>query len=82
MFCKVRIVTDCAVSNNEDINEEATIKVLELKKMYYDLKNSSKIILEDRRLTAVCDNKLLSILILDSNLTWSKIIYWKKITEF
>jgi len=75
MFCKVRIVTDCAVSNNEDINEEATIKVLELKKMYYDLKNSSKIILEDRRLTAVCDNKLLSILILDSNLTWSKIIY-------
>tara|TARA_B100001093_G_C25986072_1_gene659437 strand:+ start:149 stop:376 length:228 start_codon:yes stop_codon:yes gene_type:complete len=75
MFCKVRIVTDCSVSNNEDINEEATIKVLELKKMYYDLKNSSKIILEDRRLTAVCENKLLSILILDSNLTWSKIIY-------
>ncbi len=75
MFCEVRIVTDCAVSNNEDINEEATIKVLELKKMYYDLKNSSKIILEDKRLTAVCENKLLSILILDSNLTWSKIIY-------
>ncbi len=82
MFCKVRIVTDCSVSNNEDINEEATIKVLELKKMYYDLKNSSKIILEDRRLTAVCENKLLSILILDSNLTWSKIIYWKKIAQF
>ena len=82
MFCEVRIVTDCAVSNNEDINEEATIKVLELKKMYYDLKNSSKIILEDKRLTAVCENKLLSILILDSNLTWSKIIYWKKIAQF
>ena len=73
-LCRVRIVTDCTVTGFEDINEETLIKVLELKEMYYDLKDNSKIVIEDKRLTAVNGNRLLSILILDHKLVWSKII--------
>ena len=73
-LCRVRIVTDCMLSGVEDVNEETLIKVLDLKEMYYDLLDISKIIVEDKRLTAVNDNKLLSILILDKKLVWSKII--------
>lgn len=73
-LCKIRIVTDCTESGREDINEESLIKVIDLKTIYYDLKSSSKTILEDKRLTAVNENRLLSILILDQNIDWSKII--------
>ena len=74
MFCRVRIVTDCTVSGNEDINEEASIKAFDLKEMYYDLKDNSKIIIEDKRLTAVSENRLLSVLILNPKITWDRII--------
>ena len=73
-LCRVRIVTDCTFSGVEDINEETLIKVSDLKEMYYDLLDISKIIVEDKRLTAVSGNKLLSILILDQKIVWSKII--------
>lgn len=73
-LCRVRIVTDCTISGADDVNEETLIKVLDLKEMYYDLLESSKIIMGDKRLTAVNGNRLLSILILDRKLVWSKII--------
>ena len=50
------------------------MKVLDLKEIYYDLLNNSKIIVEDKRLTAVSESRLLSILILDQKLVWSRII--------
>lgn len=81
-LCKIRIVTDCTESGREDINEESLIKVIDLKTIYYDLKSSSKTILEDKRLTAVNENRLLSILILDQNIDWSKIISWKGMIVF
>ena len=74
-LCRVRIVTDCTISGVEDMNEEALIKVFDLKEMYYALKDNSKIIIEDKRLTAVSSDRLLSILILDQKLVWSKIIH-------
>tara|TARA_B100001094_G_C18185852_1_gene803710 strand:- start:1630 stop:1893 length:264 start_codon:yes stop_codon:yes gene_type:complete len=73
-LCRVRIVTDCTTSGIEDVNEETLVKVLDLKEIYYDLLDNSKIIIEKKRLTAVNGNRLLSILILDQNLIWSKII--------
>ena len=73
-LCRVRIVTDCTTSGVEDINEETIVEILDLKKMYYDLLNNSKTIVGDKRLTAVSNNRLLSILILDQKLVWSKII--------
>ena len=79
-LCRVRIVTDCTTSGDEDMNEEALIKVFDLKEMYFTLKDNSKIIIEDKRLTAVSNDRLLSILILDHKLIWSKIIHCKEIT--
>ena len=73
-LCRVRIVTDCNMYGVEDVNEETLIKVLDLKEIYYDLLNNSKIIIEDKRLTAVSESRLLSILILDQKLVWSRII--------
>ena len=73
-LCRVRIVTDCNMYGVEDVNEETLIKVLDLKEIYYDLLNNSKIIVEDKRLTAVSESRLLSILILDQKLVWSRII--------
>ena len=73
-LCRVRIVTDCNTSGVEDVNEETLIKVLDLKEMYYDLLDNSKIIIGDKRLTVVNGSRLLSILILDQKLVWSRII--------
>ena len=81
-LCRIRIVTDCTESGRDDINEESLIKVIDLKSIYYDLKNSAKTIVEDKRLTAVNENRLLSILILDQTLDWSKIISWKETIVF
>jgi len=74
-LCRVRIVTDCTISGVEDMNEEALIEVFALKEMYYFLKDNSKTIIEDKRLTAVSSDRLLSILILDQKLVWGKIIH-------
>ena len=81
-LCRVRIVTDCTMSGVEDVNEETLIKVLDLKEMYYDLLDNSKIIIGDKRLTAVNGNRLLSILILDRKLVWSKIIDCQETTQY
>lgn len=81
-LCRIRIVTDCTESGREDINEESLIRVIDLKTIYYDLKSSSKTIVEDKRLTAVNENRLLSILILDQKLDWRKIISWKETIVF
>lgn len=73
-ICHVKILTDCNDSSVEDLNEVTLIKVNDLREMYYDLKESSSVVLQPKRLTAVSKDRLLSILILNESLFWSDII--------
>lgn len=77
-LCKVRIITDCTTDGVDDINHETLISVLSLREIYYDLKESSSVILHAKRFTAVSENRLLSILILNEDLYWSDIIDERK----
>ena len=73
-FCKVRIVTDCTASGVDDINEETLVEMLDLKKTYYELKDKSRVVIENTVLTAVVEKKLFSIFILEPNVIWNDII--------
>lgn len=73
-FCRVRIVTDCTTTGVDDINEETLVKILDLKKTYYDLKDRSRVVIENTILTAVVEKKLFSIFILEPNVVWNDII--------
>lgn len=81
-LCRVRIVTDCTESGEEDIVHETMIKAIDLREMYFDLKENSSIVLQNKRLTAVNDNRLLSVLILSENVYWSDIIADRRQSTF
>ena len=80
--CRVKILTDCNDGNVEDINEVTSIKVMDLREMYYDLKHTSSVVLQPKRLTAVSKDRLLSILILSESLFWSDIIADRRQSTF
>ena len=73
-YCKVRIITDCNRSGIDDINETMTMSLYELRSVYYDLKNTSSVIIHSKRMTALNNNRLFSILLLDENIFWEEII--------
>lgn len=69
-YCNVKIITDCNSNVFEDIFEESRLTKEDLRNIYYDLKNTSNVILTDERMTAVSNYRLLSISIIDDNTFW------------
>jgi hypothetical protein len=78
----VRIVTDCTVSGEDDIVQETMIKIIDLREMYFDLKENSSVVLQNKRFTAVNNDRLLSVLILSENVYWSDIIADRRQSTF
>lgn len=73
-YCKIRIVTDCNCDKLEDVIEESKISKKDLNLIYQDLKDVSSVIINEKRMTAVSKNRLLSILILNKDIVWSDIV--------
>jgi len=81
-LCHVKILTDCNDNSIEDVNEVTSIKVIDLREMYYDLKETSSVVVQPKRLTAVSKDRLLSVLILNESLYWSDIIADRRQSTF
>ena len=72
MLCKVKVVTDC--ENERDVFEEILISINELKQVYIDLKEISRVVFCNKHLSAVSRNRLLSISILNDEIGWKDIV--------
>ena len=69
-YCNVKIITDCNSDVFEDVFEESRLSKRDLRNIYYELKNTSNVILANERMTAVSNHRLLSISIIDKNTFW------------
>ena len=71
---KVHVVSDCCKDSDLDFNDIIILDALDLLSHYESLKECSSVLFNKKRLTATSEGKLLSLRILNENITWEELI--------